>query len=67
MLEEMQPYRLSMLVCLKDLRALYTRHFLYSSEEDYKEPRVVDESKPKLKVIDEPNPESPILVELDVF
>ena len=41
---------------LKDLRALYARHLLYSSEEDYKEPEVVDESKP--------DPESPVLVEL---
>jgi len=53
---------------LKDLlRTLFARHLLYSSEEGYKEPKVVNELKPELEVVDEPDPESPILVELDVF
>ena len=55
------------LFVLKDLRASYARHLLYSSEEDYKEPEVVNESKSWLEVVDEPDPESPVLIELDVF
>ena len=52
---------------LKDLHAFYARHILYSSEEVYKEPEVVNESKPELEVINEPDPQSPVLVKFDVF
>jgi len=53
---------------LKDfLRALYARHLLYSSEKNYKEAEVVDESKSEPEVVNEPDPESPVLVEFDVF
>ena len=54
-------------VVLKNLRALYAQHLLYSSEADYKEPKAVDESKPEPEIIDEPDPKSPVLVKLDVF
>jgi len=46
-------------VVLKDLHALYAPHFLYSSEVDYKEP--------KPKVVNEPDPESLVLFELDIL
>jgi len=39
---------------------------MYSSEKDYKETEIVDESKSKLEVV-EPDPESLVLVELDIF
>ena len=52
---------------LKDLLALYARRLLYSSEKDYKETEVINESKPELKVVDEPDPESPVLFDLNVF
>ena len=46
---------------------MYARHLLYSYKEDYKEPKVVDESKPEPEVANEPDSESPILIELDAF
>jgi len=46
---------------------LYARHLLYSFEEDYKESEVIDESKPKLEVVNEPDPEYPVLVKFDIF
>ena len=46
---------------------MYAPHLLYSSEEDYKEPEVIDESKPEPEVVDESDLESSVLVELDVL
>ena len=51
---------------LKDLlRTLYAPHLLYSSETDYKEPKVVD--KLESEVVDEPDLERPVLVDPDII
>ena len=65
LLGERQSYDHLCYFVLKDLlRTLYASHLFYSSEADYKESEVIDKSKPE--AVDEPDPESPVLVEPDI-